>query len=89
MELSERFIRTLEEEYPSVYEEQDAPDFVHPIQTNTSKMSVYITDGSLIFDFAGEIQEVIANERFDIPVDTPYTLTAGSDGAIYIVGEET
>ncbi len=88
MELSERFIRTLESEgFTYVYEVQDKPGFVYPPHSHDDKVSVYITDGSLTFDFNGEIKEVVANERFDVPPNTEHSVTAGPDGAIYIVGD--
>ncbi|MFT7507113.1 MAG: hypothetical protein ACI92I_000252 [Acidimicrobiales bacterium] len=116
MELSERYIRTLESEgFTYVYEAQDRPGAIHKEHSHVDKVSVYITDGSLTFDFSCESvrgtdargcqpssseegdnqnsfckkkrKEVHQNKRFDVPPNTPHTVTAGPEGAIYIVGE--
>lgn len=88
MELSERFIRTLEQEYPSVYEHQDTPGTVYSPHVHTGNVSIYLTDGSITFDFDGVKKEVVANQRFDIPAATLHSAIVGPQGAIYIVGEE-
>jgi len=88
MELSERYIRTFEsEDFTYVYEAQDKPNTVTAEHSHVGKVSVYVTDGALSFDFSGEIKEVQQNKRFNIPPNTPHTVTAGPEGAIYIVGE--
>lgn len=88
MELSERFIQTLEKEgFDSVYEWQDVPDTFYSIHSHPNKVTVYVTDGSLIIDIEGRKKVVAAGQRFDIPPETPHSVTASETGAIYIVGE--
>lgn len=88
MELSERFIKELEQEFPSVYEWQDKPGTIYEEHSHKGKVSLYVTDGSITFDFSGEKKEVVANERFDVPVSTQHSAVVGPEGWIVIVGEE-
>jgi len=88
MELSERYIKKLEQEYPSVYEWQDPAGTVYPEHAHKGKVSLYVTDGSITFDFSGEKKEVIANQRFDVPMGAKHSAVVGPKGWIVIVGEE-
>ena len=55
MELSERFIQQFERDgFTNVYEWQDEPGTVYPEHVHKGKVSLYITDGSITFDFEGE-----------------------------------
>ncbi|MFT5849915.1 MAG: quercetin dioxygenase-like cupin family protein [Patiriisocius sp.] len=88
MELSERFIRQFEsEDFTYVYEVQDKPGATTPPRSHADNVSVYITDGSLTFTINGVDTVVPANERFDIPPNTEHSVTAGPQGAIYVVGD--
>ena len=55
--------------------------------TLKGKVTIFITDGSVTFDFSGEKRTVNATERFDVPVGQPHSAIVGDKGAIYIVGE--
>lgn len=88
MELSERYIKIFEDEgFPSVYEWQDKPDATYPEHAHKGNVSIYVTDGSITFDFEGQKKEVIANQRFDVPPGKKHSAVVGPQGAIYIVGE--
>ena len=89
MELSERYIKQFESEgFASVYEWQDPAGKVYEEHTHKGKVPLFVTDGSIIFTFAGEKKEVKANERFDVPVGIPHSAIAGSEGWIGIIAEE-
>jgi quercetin dioxygenase-like cupin family protein len=89
MELSERVIRKFESEgFASVYEWQDAPGTVYETHAHKGKVSIFVTDGSITFDLAGEKTEVKANQRFDIPALLPHSAVVGPAGCIFITGEE-
>ncbi len=89
MELSERYIQKLEAEgFASVYEWEDGAGTVYPEHSHKGKVSLLVTDGSIIFDFTGQKKELIANQRFDIPVGIPHSAVVGPKGWIVIVGEE-
>lgn len=89
MELSERWIKKFEDEnFTSVYEHQDAAGTVYEEHTHKGKVSLFVTDGSIIFDFSGEKKEVKANERFDVPVGLPHSALVGPQGWIGIIAEE-
>ena len=89
MELSERYIQKFEDEgFVSVYEHQDPAGTVYPKHSHHGKVSLFVTDGSITFDFEGEKKEIIAPRRFDIPPNSPHSAVVGPLGWIVIVGEE-
>jgi len=88
MELSERFIKKLGEEFPHVYEWQDKPGTVYEKHAHKGKVALYVTDGSVTFDFGDYKKEVKAGERFDVPVGAEHSAVVGRMGAIFVVGEE-
>ena len=89
MELSERWIKKFEgEEFASVYEWQDAPGTMYEEHSHKGKVSMFVTDGSITFDFEGEKQEVKANERLDVPSGKLHSAIVGPQGWIVIIGEE-
>lgn len=89
MELSERWLQKFEDEgFASVYEWQDPAGTLYEEHTHQGKVSIFVTDGSITFDFLGEKKEVKANERFDVPVGLPHTAVVGPAGWIAIIAEE-
>ena len=89
MELSERWLKKFEQEgFTSVYEHQDAQGTMYKEHSHKGKVSLFVTDGSIMFDFAGETREVKAGERFDVPAGKPHSAIVGPTGWIVIVGEE-
>ncbi len=88
MELSERYIQILENEgLPHIYEWQDQPGTIYKEHAHKDKVTIFLTDGSVTFDFSGEKKVVKATERFDVPVGKLHSAVVGEKGAIYIVGE--
>lgn len=88
MELSEKYIQTLEREgFKHIFEWEDKPGTTYPVHAHKGRVTIFITDGSVLFDFSGEKKEVNAGERFDVPVNSPHSAVVGDKGAIYIVGE--
>lgn len=88
MELSERWLKKFDEEgFASVYEWSDPAGTVYPAHAHAGRVSLFVTDGSITFDFEGVKKEVKANERFDVPVGKIHSALVGPVGAIYIVGE--
>jgi len=88
MELSERYIKKLEQEFPHVYEWQDPAGTAYEAHVHQGKVSVWVTDGSIEFDFSGVKKTVRAGERFDVPVGETHSAVVGPQGWIVIVGEE-
>ncbi len=89
MELSERYIKQLEQEgFTQVYEWQDKPGTVYKTHIHLGKVSLLVTDGSIVFDSKGEKKELKAGERFDVPPGVPHSAVVGPTGWIVIVGEE-
>ena len=59
MELSERYIKKFEaEDYPSVYEWQDPAGTIYEPHSHKGKVSLFVTDGSITFDFGDYKKEV-------------------------------
>lgn len=89
MELSERWIKTFEEEgFASVYEWSDRAGTVYEPHSHKGKVSLFVTDGEIEFDFSGTKKVVKAGERFDVPVGTEHSAVVGPEGWIAIVAEE-
>ena len=89
MELSERWLQRFDQEgFAHVYEWQDPPGTTYETQAHKRRISLFVTDGSVTFDFGGNTREVKAGERFDVPVGQPHAATVGPQGWIVIVGEE-
>lgn len=89
MELSERCIAILEKEgFLHIYEWQDAPGTVYEAHYHQGKVTIWVTDGSIMFNLNGEKKEIKPTERFDVPTGVSHSAVVGLQGAIYIVGEE-
>ncbi len=88
MELSERFIQKLEAEFPNVYEWDDPSGTTYEEHVHKGKVSLYVTDGSITFDFSGEKKTVSAGQRFDVPVGVMHSAVVGPAGWQVVVGEE-
>ena len=89
MELSERYIQTLEKEgFANVYEWQDPAGTVYAEHSHQGKVSFMVTDGSITFHVQGKTKEVLAGDRFDVPIGVPHSAVVGPTGWIVIVGEE-
>ena len=89
MELSERWIKTFKDEgFVSVYEWSDAAGTVYEPHSHTGRVSLFVTDGSCVFDFDGWKKEVRAGERFDVPIGAEHSAIVGADGWHVVVGEE-
>lgn len=89
MELSERWFKTFEEEgFVSVYEWSDPAGTVYKPHHHKGRVSLFVTDGQVEFDFLGEKKVVKAGERFDVPVGMEHSAVIGPKGWIVVVGEE-
>ncbi len=77
-----------DEGFTHVYDWRDEPGTTYPPHAHKGKVTFYLTEGNLVFDFEGEKKEVKAGERFDVPVGKIHSATVGPNGATYIVGEE-
>ena len=88
MELSERCIQTLEKEgFTHVYERSEAPDTTCPERSHQDKVTIFISEGSLQVDIAGEQKALRAGERINIPPNTPHSVVVGPDGCQLVIGE--
>lgn len=89
MELSERCIAQLEKEnWPHIYEWQDAPGTVYAEHSHQGKVTLLITDGSIELRIDKQIHLLKTGDRFDVPPNTPHSALVGPWGVQYVVGEE-
>lgn len=89
MELSEKWLQKFEKEgFSHVYDWSDVPGTTYEKHAHKGKVSLYVTDGSVLFDFDGVTREIRAGERFDVPVGKEHTAVVGPHGWIVVVGEE-
>jgi quercetin dioxygenase-like cupin family protein len=89
MELSERWIAQFEKEgFANVFEWSDPAGTIYVKHAHKGKVSLFVTDGSILFDFNGVSREIKAGERFDVPVGKEHSAVVGPEGWIVIVGEE-
>lgn len=89
MELSERWLQNFEKEgFTSVFEWSDPAGTVYERHVHKGKASLFVTDGSVTFNFEGVTREIKAGERFDIPIGATHSAVVGPDGWIVVVGEE-
>ncbi len=88
MELSERCIQTLEKEgFPYVYEWSDKSGTVYPEHSHTDKVTIFVTEGSIELTINGQAHLLKAGDRFDIPLQAPYSALVGPQGCQYVIGE--
>lgn len=89
MELSERWLKKFEEEgFAFVYDWQDPPGTFYEAHAHKGKVSLFVTDGSITFDFNGQKKEVKAGERFDVSIAQMHTALVGPQGWITVIGQE-
>lgn len=89
MELSERWLKTFEDEgFASVYDWSDPPGTVYEAHSHKGKVSIFVTDGSCMFDFNGSHKVISAGQRFDVPIGAEHSAVVGPDGWNIVVGEE-
>lgn len=89
MELSEKWLKTFEDEgFANVYEWSDKAGTVYDAHSHKGRVSIFVVDGSCMFDFNGEKKEIRAGQRFDVPVGAEHSAVVGTEGWNVVVGEE-
>jgi mannose-6-phosphate isomerase-like protein (cupin superfamily) len=88
MELSERCIKTLEKEgFPYIYEWSDSPNTVYETHSHQDKVTLFVTEGTITFTFAGETKQLRAGDRINVPPRIPHSALVGPAGCQLVVGE--
>lgn len=88
MELSERCIQTLEKEgFTYVYETQDAPGAIYEEHIHKDKVTVFIAEGSFEITVSGQVKNLVAGDRYNIPPGVPYSALVGPYGCQLVIGE--
>jgi quercetin dioxygenase-like cupin family protein len=89
MELSEEWIQRFDKEgFPSVYDWSDPAGTAYQPHVHKGKVSIFVTDGEVEFDFGGEKKVLKAGERFDVPIGAEHSAIVGPHGWSVVVGEE-
>ncbi len=89
MELSERCIATLEKEnWPHIYEWQDAAGTIYPEHAHQGKVTLFVTDGSIEVTISGVARTLRTGDRLDVPPRTHHFAVVGPSGCQFVVGEE-
>ena len=88
MELSEKCIATFEKEgFPFIYEWTDVPNTVYPEHEHQDKVSLFVTDGSIIVDIDGESTLLTLGKRYNVPPHTKHSAVVGPEGCNFVVAE--
>lgn len=88
MELSERCIKTLENEgFTSVYEWADKPGVVYAEHQHKDRVTIFVTEGSLTLEINGETKQLLPGDRYNVPPQVPHSAVVGPVGCQYVVGE--
>ena len=89
MELSERHIQQLESEgYDSVYEWRDEPNTVHEAHAHSHHTTLIVTEGSMTVTIDDTATVCTVGDRYELPPHTKHSVTVGSEGCHYIIGEK-
>lgn len=75
------------ESFKFVYEWKDEPNTVYEEHAHKGRTSLYILKGEVTF-LTGIQKTVKQGERFDVPVGVKHTAKVGSEGCVYVVGED-
>lgn len=70
-----------------IYEWKDEANAVYSSHAHKDKVVIFVTDGSVEFDFSGEKKIVAKGERFNVPAGVVHSAVTGIDGCHYVVGE--
>ena len=89
MELSEKWLQKFEDEgFASVYEWSDPAGTVYDPHHHKGRVSIFVLDGSCVFNFNGKETEVRSGMRFDVPSKSEHSAIVGPEGWNIVVGEE-
>jgi len=66
---NQEIIEKFKKEFPHVYEWHDDAGIKYPEHAHKGNVSLYITQGEVIFTFTktGEVKIIRVGERFDVP----------------------
>ncbi|HEY0220829.1 MAG TPA: hypothetical protein VGC58_01260 [Candidatus Paceibacterota bacterium] len=77
------------EGFPVVYKWRDEPGTIYDKHIHQDKVSFYVTNGDIEFDFSSEKKLVKTGERFDVPPKIEHAAIVGKSGCEYVVGQMT
>ena len=77
------------EGFPVVYEWVDEPGKIYEKHVHQDRVSFYVTQGSVSFEFPNKQMVVNQGERIDVPSKIEHTARVGDQGCEYVVGQMT
>jgi quercetin dioxygenase-like cupin family protein len=88
MERSEAALAQLENEgFAEVYEWFDEPGITYAEHRHSGKVSLIVVEGSITFMLPERQIKLGANDRLDVPINTPHRAVVGLQGCKYVVGQ--
>jgi quercetin dioxygenase-like cupin family protein len=89
MEFLETLLQQFKKEgFVSVYDWSDPAGTVYPEHGHKGKVALFVTEGSIAFNFEGVLKELTAGDRFDMPIGALHKAVVGPEGWSVVVGEE-
>jgi quercetin dioxygenase-like cupin family protein len=70
-----------------IYEWHDAPGVKYEAHTHQGKVSMYILNGELTFNFGDSLVTLHSGDYFDVPVGEEHTAIVSEQGCTFLVGE--
>ncbi len=89
MELSERYIKQLEDEgYNPVYEHYDEPNTSYPAHSHKEQHAIIIVEGSMKVMVDVEMKTLHVNDKIILSPNEEHSVLIGPKGCKYVVGEK-
>ena len=76
-----------EEGFLHIYEWKDEPGTKYPAHAHKGKVTLYILEGCLTFNFGEKVVTLKEGDRFNVPIGEGHTAKVGKNGCLYLVGE--
>lgn len=76
------------EGFAHVYEWTDASGFEYPRHAHLGRVAYYVLSGGMKITFNDGVKNLVAGDRFDVPVGVLHEALIGQDGCTYLVAEE-
>ncbi|MCB9820496.1 hypothetical protein H6790_00945 [Candidatus Nomurabacteria bacterium] len=79
--------KLVDEGFKHVFEWRDRPGTIYEIHAHKDRVSFYLLDGDLTFEFDDEKVHIQAPTRYDVAPGREHSAIVGKNGAYYVVGE--
>ena len=75
------------EGFKHIYEWKDAAGITYPEHSHKDKVTLFITEGSIVMNINKKEIFLKKGDRYDVPPRTSHTAIVGQEGCEYVVGE--